>query len=390
MFDYEILRLIWWVLIGVLLVGFAVTDGFDMGVGALVPIIGKNDTQRRVMINSIAPHWDGNQVWLITAGGALFAAWPLVYATSFSGFYLAMILTLAALWLRPLGLDYRSKIEDPKWRNTWDICISISGFVPPIIFGVAFGNLLQGVPFQLSEFLMPTYHGSFFGLLNPFALLCGLVSLFMILMQGSTWLQMKTTGEVHVRARNVAQLAGLLTVAAFVAAGFWIQNIDGYVIVGGIDTNAASNPLNKEVIREAGAWMKNFENYPLLWAAPVLGVAMPLLAVLASRLEKCAISFITSSLGVAGVIFTAGFAMFPFIMPSDLMPSHSLTMWDATSSELTLNLMTGVAFVMVPIILGYTSWTYYKMFGRLMISTLKTTKTHFTKEHLLCGISHGF
>ncbi|HHF3187013.1 TPA: cytochrome d ubiquinol oxidase subunit II [Vibrio alginolyticus] len=365
MFDYEILRLIWWVLIGVLLVGFAVTDGFDMGVGALVPIIGKNDTQRRVMINSIAPHWDGNQVWLITAGGALFAAWPLVYATSFSGFYLAMILTLAALWLRPLGLDYRSKIEDTKWRNTWDICISISGFVPPIIFGVAFGNLLQGVPFQLSEFLMPTYHGSFFGLLNPFALLCGLVSLFMILMQGSTWLQMKTTGEVHVRARNVAQLAGLLTVAAFVAAGFWIQNIDGYVIVGGIDTNAASNPLNKEVIREAGAWMKNFENYPLLWAAPVLGVAMPLLAVLASRLEKCAISFITSSLGVAGVIFTAGFAMFPFIMPSDLMPSHSLTMWDATSSELTLNLMTGVAFVMVPIILGYTSWTYYKMFGRL-------------------------
>ncbi|HHF0488220.1 TPA: cytochrome d ubiquinol oxidase subunit II [Vibrio antiquarius] len=365
MFDYEILRLIWWVLIGVLLVGFAVTDGFDMGVGALVPIIGKNDTQRRVMINSIAPHWDGNQVWLITAGGALFAAWPLVYATSFSGFYLAMILTLAALWLRPLGLDYRSKIEDPKWRNTWDICISISGFVPPIIFGVAFGNLLQGVPFQLSEFLMPTYHGSFFGLLNPFALLCGLVSLFMILMQGSTWLQMKTTGEVHVRARNVAQLAGLLTVAAFVAAGFWIQNIDGYVIVGGIDTNAASNPLNKEVIREAGAWMKNFESYPLLWAAPVLGVAMPLLTVLASRLEKCAISFITSSLGVAGVIFTAGFAMFPFIMPSDLMPSHSLTMWDATSSELTLNLMTGVAFVMVPIILGYTSWTYYKMFGRL-------------------------
>ncbi|MGY5728092.1 cytochrome d ubiquinol oxidase subunit II [Vibrio chemaguriensis] len=365
MFDYEILRLIWWVLIGVLLVGFAVTDGFDMGVGALVPIIGKNDTQRRVMINSIAPHWDGNQVWLITAGGALFAAWPLVYATSFSGFYLAMILTLAALWLRPLGLDYRSKIEDPKWRNTWDICISISGFVPPIIFGVAFGNLLQGVSFQLSEFLMPTYHGSFFGLLNPFALLCGLVSLFMILMQGSTWLQMKTTGEVHMRARNVAQLAGLLTVAAFVAAGFWIQNIDGYVIVGGIDTNAASNPLNKEVIREAGAWMKNFENYPLLWAAPVLGVAMPLLAVLASRLEKCAISFITSSLGVAGVIFTAGFAMFPFIMPSDLMPSHSLTMWDATSSELTLNLMTGVAFVMVPIILGYTSWTYYKMFGRL-------------------------
>lgn len=365
MFDYEILRLIWWVLIGVLLVGFAITDGFDMGVGALVPVIGKNDTERRVMINSIAPHWDGNQVWLITAGGALFAAWPMVYATSFSGFYLAMIVTLAALWLRPIGLDYRSKIEDPKWRNTWDICISISGFVPPIIFGVAFGNLLQGVPFQLNEFAMPTYHGSFFGLLNPFGLLCGLVSLFMILMQGATWLQMKTTGPVHVRARNIAQLTGLLTVILFVVAGFWVQNIDGYVITSAIDTMGPSNPLNKEVAREAGAWMHNFEQYPLLWVAPALGVVMPLLAVLASRIEKGGIAFLASSLGNAGVIFTAGFAMFPFVMPSSLMPDHSLTMWDATSSELTLNLMTGVAFVMVPIILGYTTWCYYKMFGRL-------------------------
>ncbi len=365
MFDYEILRFIWWVLIGVLFVGFAIADGFDMGVGALVPVIGKNDTERRVMINSIAPHWDGNQVWLITAGGALFAAWPLVYATSFSGFYLAMIVTLAALWLRPLGLDYRSKIEDPKWRNAWDICISISGFVPPIIFGVAFGNLLQGVPFQLNEFLMPTYHGSFFGLLNPFALLCGLVSLFMIVLQGATWLQMKTTDEVHARARGVAQLMGLLTVVTFVAAGFWIQGMEGYVIAGSIDTNAASNPLNKEVIREAGAWLNNFEQYPLMWIAPALGAVMPLLAAIASRFEKGGFAFLASSLGNAGVIFTAGLSMFPFVMPSSLDPKSSLTMWDSTSSELTLNLMTAVAFVMVPIILGYTSWSYYKMFGRL-------------------------
>ncbi|WP_162046706.1 cytochrome d ubiquinol oxidase subunit II [Vibrio taketomensis] len=365
MFDYEILRLIWWVLIGVLMIGFAITDGFDMGVGALVPIIGKSDNERRVMINSIAPHWDGNQVWLITAGGALFAAWPLVYAASFSGFYLAMILTLAALWLRPLGLDYRSKIEEPKWRRSWDIAISISGFVPPLIFGVAFGNLLQGVPFQLSDFMMPTYHGSFFGLLNPFALLCGLVSVFMILMQGSTWLQMKTTDELHVRARSVAQLMGLLTVAAFVAAGFWIQNMEGYVITTVIDHNAASNPLNKEVVREVGAWMNNFHTYPLMWAAPALGVFMPLLAVIASRFEKGGFAFLFSSLGNAGVILTAGFSMFPFIMPSSLEPSHSLTMWDATSSELTLNLMTAVAAVFVPIILGYTTWGYYKMFGRL-------------------------
>ncbi|NOH84120.1 cytochrome d ubiquinol oxidase subunit II [Vibrio sp. 03-59-1] len=365
MFDYEILRLIWWILIGVLLVGFAVTDGFDLGVGALVTVIGKNDTERRVMINTIAPHWDGNQVWLITAGGALFAAWPLVYATSFSGFYFAMIVALAALWLRPLGLDYRSKIEDPRWRKAWDGAICASGVIPPVIFGVAFGNLLQGVPFQLSDFMMPTYHGSFFGLLNPFALLCGVISLSMFLLQGATWLQMKTVDEVHTRSRTIAQVMGLVIAVAFVAAGFWIQNIDGYVIVSALDHAAPSNPINKEVVREAGAWMANFEKYPLMWIAPALGVVMPLIAVIASRFEKGAIAFIASSLTNAGVVFTAGLAMFPFVMPSSLVPSHSLTMWDATSSELTLNLMTGVAFVMVPIILAYTTWTYYKMFGRL-------------------------
>ncbi|MGB1321871.1 MAG: cytochrome d ubiquinol oxidase subunit II, partial [Vibrio gallaecicus] len=255
MFDYEILRLIWWVLIGVLLVGFAVTDGFDMGVGALVPVIGKNDTERRVMINTIAPHWDGNQVWLITAGGALFAAWPLVYATSFSGFYLAMYVALAALWLRPLGLDYRSKIEDPKWRSLWDGAICFSGTVPPIIFGVAFGNLLQGVPFDLNDLLMSKYHGSFFGLLNPFALLCGVLSLTLFILQGATWLQMKTTDDVKARSRTIAQVAGIIIAALFAVGGVWVQSIEGYVITSTIDTMAASNPLNKEVAREMGAWM---------------------------------------------------------------------------------------------------------------------------------------
>ncbi len=365
MFDYEILRFIWWVLIGVLFIGFSVTDGFDMGVGALVPVIGKSDTERRVMINSIAPHWDGNQVWLITAGGALFAAWPLVYATSFSGFYLAMILTLAALWLRPIGLDYRSKIEDPQWRKTWDICISISGFVPPLIFGVAFGNLLQGVPFELNEFMMSQYHGNFFGLLNPFAILCGLVSVAMIVMQGSAWLLMKTSGDVYQRARNVAQLTGLAVAVLFVAAGFWVQHIEGYVVISDIDIAAQSNPLNKQVAVIAGAWLDNFHNYPLLWLAPAVGVFMALFTVVFAKAGKGGLAFFTSSLTQAGVILTAGFAMFPFVMPSSLNPNHSLTMWDSTSSELTLGLMTAVAIVMVPIILAYTCWTYYKMFGRL-------------------------
>ncbi|SDH04769.1 cytochrome bd-I ubiquinol oxidase subunit 2 apoprotein [Vibrio xiamenensis] len=374
MFDYEVLRFIWWVLIGVLMIGFIITDGFDMGVGALIRILGKSETERRVMINSIAPHWDGNQVWLITAGGALFAAWPLVYATSFSGFFFAMILTLGALWMRPLSLEYRAKGETDKWRNVCDWGITISGFVPPLIFGVAFGNLLQGVPFELNEFLMPTYHGSFFALLNPFAILAGLVSVFMVLTQGATWLQMKTTAELSQRSRSAAQLCALLTTVTFVLAGIWVQNIDGYVITSVIDTNAASNPVAKEVVREAGAWMQNFHNYPILWLAPALGVVMPLLTIVASRAQKGGWAFLASSLAIAGVILTAGFAMFPFIMPSDLVPSDSLTMWDSTSSELTLNIMTGVAFVFVPIILCYTAFCYYKMFGRLDTKYIEDNK----------------
>ncbi|MUK42861.1 cytochrome d ubiquinol oxidase subunit II [Aliivibrio fischeri] len=375
MFDYEVLRFVWWALIGVLLIGFAVTDGFDMGVGALVPVIGKTDSERRVMINSIAPHWDGNQVWLITAGGALFAAWPLVYATSFSGFYLAMIVTLAALWFRPVGFDYRSKIEDKRWRSAWDAAIFIGSFVPPVIFGVAFGNLLQGVPFQLDNLMMPTYHGSFFGLLNPFALVCGLVSSFMFITQGATWLQMKTTGDLHTRARNMAMLFSALVIVLFVIAGIWAQSIEGYVIVGSLDHFAPSNPLNKEVAREVGALFHNFNEYPLLWIAPALAVIMPIVTIIASRANIGGLAFLSSSLTNAGVILTSGFALFPFVMPSSLNPNHSLTMWDSTSSELTLTLMTYVAIVMVPIILAYTIWTYIKMFGRLDNKFIEENKT---------------
>ncbi|MGO3644867.1 MAG: cytochrome d ubiquinol oxidase subunit II, partial [Pseudoalteromonas sp.] len=266
---------------------------------------------------------------------------------------------------RPLALDYRSKIETPKWRNNWDICISISGFVPPLIFGVAFGNLLQGVPFELNELMMSQYHGGFFGLLNPFALVCGLVSVSMFVLQGSTWLQMKTTGDVYNRARSVSTITGILVAVLFVIAGFWVQNIDGYVVKSVIDTNGPSNPLLKEVAREPGAWMANFAVYPLMWIAPILGIVMALFAVIATKAQKGALAFVASSLTCAGVILTAGFAMFPFVMPSSLNPNDSFTMWDSTSSLLTLQIMTGVAAIMVPIILGYTTWTYYKMFGRL-------------------------
>jgi cytochrome d ubiquinol oxidase subunit II len=310
-------------------------------------------------------------VWLITAGGALFAAWPLVYAAAFSGFYVAMILVLASLFFRPVGFDYRSKIEDMRWRNMWDWGVFAGSFVPPLVIGVAFGNLLQGVPFHFDKYQGMFYTGNFFQLLNPFGLLAGVVSVAMILTQGATYLQMRTTGELHLRSRATAQISALVMMVCFVLAGVWVMyGIDGYVVTSAIDPRAASNPMNKEVVRQAGAWFANFDKMPALWAIPALGVVLPLLTVLASRLEKGAWAFVFSSLTLACVILTAGIAMFPFIMPSSTMLNASLTMWDATSSQLTLTVMTYVAAVFVPIILLYTTWCYWKMFGRI------------TKEHI--------
>lgn len=366
MIDYEVLRFVWWLLVGVLFIGFAVTDGFDMGVGMLSRFIGRNDVERRIMVNSIAPHWDGNQVWLITAGGALFAAWPMVYAAAFSGFYVAMILVLASLFFRPVGFDYRSKIEDMRWRNMWDWGIFVGSFVPPLVIGVAFGNLLQGVPFHVDSDLRLFYTGNFFQLLNPFGLLAGVVSVSMFLAQGATYLQMRTVGELHLRSRAVAQISALVMLVCFALAGVWVvYGIDGYVVTSELNHHAASNPLVKEVSRQAGAWLVNFNSMPVLWAIPALGVVLPLLTVLMSRLEKGAWAFLFSSLTMACVILTAGVAMFPFVMPSSTMLNASLTMWDATSTHRTLNLMTWVAVVFVPIVLLYSGWCYWKMFGRI-------------------------
>lgn len=375
MLDYEVLRVIWWALVGVLLIGFAITDGFDMGVGALLPIIGKSDTERRVMINTIAPHWDGNQVWLITAGGAIFAAWPTVYATAFSGFYVAMVLTLMALFFRPVGFDYRSKIEDPRWRTTWDWCLFIGGAVPPIVFGVAFGNLLQGVPFTLDTFLRSSYEGNFFGLLNSFGLLAGIISLLMVLSQGAAWLMLKSDGALLARARGVASVTGLLTAILFAAAGYWIAHgIQGYSITEFAGIDAASNPLRKTVAVATGSWMQNYELYPWMLIAPFLGVSMALLTSLFAKLGRAAVTFLCSSLTMVGIILTAGFSMFPFIMPSSLNPAHSLTIWDATSSQNTLSVMLVAAVIFVPIILGYTLWTYMKMFGRVNAKFIEENK----------------
>jgi cytochrome d ubiquinol oxidase subunit II len=371
-FDYDTLKLIWWLFVGILLVGFAITDGFDLGIGALLPFLGKTDDERRVIINSVGATWEGNQVWFVTAGGAIFAAWPIVYATAFSGFYVALMLTLFALFFRPVGFDYRSKVADPRWRSAWDWGLFAGGFVPALIFGVAFGNLLQGVPFSFDGDLRVTYTGNFWLLLNPFGLLAGVISLAMLLMHGSVYLQIRTEGVIAARARRVTIIAGAIFIICFILAGIWIMNgIDGYRIVSMPPANLVSTPLDKVVEKAAGAWLGNYSRYPLLWLAPLLGIAGSLLAIMASSMKKLILAFIASSIMLSGVIFTAGIAMFPFIMPSSSDPKSSLTIWDAVSSHMTLQIMFWVVLVFLPIILAYTSWVYRVLRGKITVETVR-------------------
>jgi cytochrome d ubiquinol oxidase subunit II len=374
--DYEVLKLIWWVLVGVLFIGFAVTDGMDMGVGTLLPFLGKDDDERRVIINTVGPHWDGNQVWLITAGGAIFAAWPLVYATAFSGFYFAMLLALFALFFRPVGFDYRSKIQDKRWRNAWDWGLFIGGAVPALVFGIAFGNLLQGVPFHLDELLRPYYTGSFFGLLNPFALLVGLVSLGMLTMHGAIWLQLRTAEPIATRAKAWAKVVGIATIAAFALAGVWVTlGIDGFKVVSMPALDAIPNPLTKEVVVDPYGWLANYKAYPWTLSFPILGFAGLGLAIALSIVNRPGLGLIMSGVGISGIIMTAGSAMFPFIMPSSSNPNSSLIAWDATSSHLTLTVMFWAAVIFIPIILAYTTWTYAKMWRRVTIEEIRSQGT---------------
>lgn len=372
MFDYETLKIIWWVLVGVLLIGLALTDGFDMGAMALMPFVGKTDNERRVAINTIAPHWDGNQVWLITAGGAFFAAWPMVYAAAFSGMYWALLLVLFGLFFRPVGFDYRSKIENTTWRNAWDWALFVGGALPALLFGVAFGNLFLGLPFRLDETLRMHYEGSFFGLLHPFALIAGVVSLSMLCTHGGTWLMLRTDGELYERARKAANLCSMVFLGSFGLAGLWlIVGIDGFSLGDAFDRNAVLNPLVKEVTMTNHGWLANYAKHPLTLLAPIAGIAGGVLAMRATKANEVYKAFLGSSLAIVGAICTAGFALFPFVFPSSIDPVSSMTMWDAVSSEKTLGVMTVAAIIWLPIIFAYTYWCYSRMWGTLTNKTIE-------------------
>ena len=371
-FDYETLKVIWWLLIGVLLIGFAVTDGFDMGVGFLLPFLGRTDDERRVIINSVGATWEGNQVWFITAGGATFAAWPLVYATAFSGFYWALLLVLFALFFRPVGFDYRSKVDDPRWRNAWDWGLFVGGTVPALVFGVAFGNLLLGVPFHYERDMQVYYTGSFFALLNPFGLLAGVVSLAMLVMHGASYLQLRSEGEINARAKTALKVAAVVMMAAFALAGLWLaMGIDGYRIVSMPPPDTAFTPLAKAVEKAPGAWLANYSAHPWMIAAPALGFAGAAIAIAFSAANRALPAFVASALSVAGVILTAGFSLFPFIMPSSSNPNSGLTVWDAVSSHRTLQVMFWVVVIFLPIVLAYTSWVYRVLRGKITVETIR-------------------
>jgi len=365
-FDYENLRLAWWLLLGVLLIGFAIMDGFDLGVAALIPFVGRTDVERRIAINTIGPVWEGNQVWLILGGGAIFAAWPPLYAVSFSGFYVAMFLVLVSLILRPVGFKFRSKIDSPTWRSVWDWALVIGGAVPALVFGVAVGNALQGVPFAFDADLRASYDITLLSLLNPFGLLCGLVSLAMLVMHGAAYLGVKAGEPVAARAREIGRRAAVTTIVLFGLAGLATAFlVGGYRITSAIDPAGPSNPLGKMVVRETGTWLANYGAHPWTLAAPVLGFAGAALAFTLFKVTRPVPTLLATSVSVLGIVATAGVSMFPFLLPSSSSPVSSLTVWDASSSRLTLGIMLVASLVFVPIVLAYTAWVFAVLRGRV-------------------------
>ena len=377
MLSYETLRLVWWLLLGVLLVAYAVMDGFDLGVAMLLPFAARNDLERRVAINSVGPVWEGNQVWLILGGGAIFAAWPQLYAVAFSGFYLAMFAILVGLILRPVAFKFRSKRPEPSWRSRWDWVLFGSGLVPTLIFGVALGNVLQGVPFRLESDMQIFYDGSFFGLLNPFALLCGLVSVAMLVMHGSAWLRLKTDGAVAERARSYGRVAAIATVLLYSAAGvaLWLF-VDGYRITSSVVPAGPSNPLLKTAEVHAGAWFAHYMAQPALWLVPALGLVGAMLAWLGLHLRREWFAMLASTLSIACIVLSVGVSMFPFLLPSTIDPRFSLTLWDSSSSHLTLFIMLVSTAIFLPLIMAYTSWVYSVLRGKVDADAISEERGH--------------
>lgn len=369
MLDYETLKLIWWALVVFLLIGFSVTDGFDLGVGTLLPWLGRDDEERRVMLNVVGPTWEGNQVWLVTAAAALFAAWPLVYGAAFSVLYPVLMIALFGLFLRPVGFDYRSKLADPRWRSAWDWGLFLGGTVPALVFGMAIGTLFIGLPFKFDATLRVLPEGGVLDLLSGFGFFSALLALAMFTLHGAARLSGKAGGAVGERARRVVMALGPAVTLLFALGGWWLSRLEGWRVVGAIDGGAVLTPLMKTVVRAEGAWLDNFALG--LWPVPAAGLLLPLLTALSAWRRRPLLTFWLSSAGCAALVGSAAVALFPFVLPSSLDPSSSLTLWDAVSSQRTLGTMLLVVLLFMPLILAYTGWVYRVMRGPVTVEQIR-------------------
>lgn len=330
-----VLQSIWFFLWGLLWAVFFMTDGFDFGVGSLYPFLGKTDDDKRIMINSIGPLWDGNEVWLITAGGVTFAAFPVVYAVMFSSLYSALMLILFSLILRGVSFEFRGKIDDPRWHKIWDTCIFIGSFMPALLFGVAFANLFKGIPIDGSGI----YHGSLFTLLNPYGLLGGLLFLLLCLQHGALWLCIKTTEDLFNRSVKMANL--LWPVLAAVIVLFTIYS---YV---------------------ATRLFENYIHYPALFIV-VLLIPVSLAGVKFFLIKNAYFkAWISSALTIISVTFFGIVGLFPKMIPSSIDVAHSLTAHNSSSSPLTLKIMLIVVILFIPIVIGYQAWAYSLFRGKI-------------------------
>jgi cytochrome bd ubiquinol oxidase subunit II len=321
------LNTVWFILIAVLYIGFFVLEGFDFGVGILLPILGKNDTERRAIVNTIGPFWDGNEVWLLTAGGATFAAFPHWYATMFSGFYLPFFLLLLALIIRGVAFEFRSKDQNPRWRAGWDAAIFIGSLVPALLLGVAFSNLARGVPIDQNMH----YAGGFFNLLNPYALLGGLSAVIAFMLHGAIFLSLKTTEELYEKSHRMASRLWLPTVLVLVV----------FVVFTYFQT---------DILTKLGV---NPGPVPVLAAAAVLAAAWFL------KQKRDGWAFAMTATGIAASITSLFLILYPRVMISSLNPDWSLTIYNASSSPYTLQVMTIVAVIFIPVVLAYQAWSYW-------------------------------
>jgi cytochrome d ubiquinol oxidase subunit II len=368
--TYTILKLIWAGLLGVLFVGLGLMVGMDMGVGTLLRFVGRNDSERRVALNIVGPHWDGNQVWFILGGGAIFAAFPTLYATSFSVFYVVMILLLFSMILRPVAFEYRSKVDSARWRESWDWMFLVSGAVPMFVYGAAFGNVMEGVGYHFGWTGQYYQDESFLSyLVNPFAVLCGLMSVALSVYQGAAMLMLRSEEPIHGRARRYGSTAGLVAAALFALGGVWISRMKGYILDSSANPGMPANPLHgQHVTAVAGGWMANYHAHPALWLLPFFGLGCMVAGSLALRADRPALAWWLGAGSWIGTIGTVGLTLFPFLMPSSTAPDQSLTVWNSTGSAYGLTCMAIIALIFVPLILAYTSWCYYVMRGKVRVA----------------------